>query len=212
VREEGARVVFLHRDHRGGESLHAFVEFRQALFLCGWQIGIGAGDVQIQVRINAALLELEDEIVEAVEPFRVQRPAIAREDARGRAVHVHVMEAYAIDPEFCHPGRDLLRIGMYREARAKGDIDTDEALARAPGVEVAVLRRNEIAAPGGLFEPRANVSSAGGGVIPWEDEGKQVRRGEAWEQRGEATEENKQTFHGRDASLEQRDGRVDIWD
>ena len=175
VREEVAGVVLLHGDHRGAVVVHALVVVGVALFLGARTVGVGAGDVQVQVGVDAVFLQLGDEEIEPVELAGVERAAVLCEDAAGRAEHVHVVKAHAVDAKFRHACGDLRSHGFVWKICSEARVHTEDAQALFAGEKVAVLHMDEsIAARGLVVQPR-NVCRRFARVVPRELEGEHFR-------------------------------------
>ena len=118
VGEELLRVVALGGDHSGAEVVEALVigwaaiAFREAVLFVE-----PAGDVEIEVHVDAVELELVDEIVEAFEVVGVdgQMVGLAAPDV----MVVHVVCADAVDAQAGQARREALGLLVCREARVE---------------------------------------------------------------------------------------------
>jgi len=125
---------------------------------------IDPADVEVEVAVDAALLEFGHEEVEAVELRGVEAAgglAIGREEARPFApVGVEEVEADAIDAEsgdlFGHSGR----VGFFREAGSAGEVHPPQPQPSSPPIyqvpaldaDVAVFARRALEQPGQVEE------------------------------------------------------------
>ena len=144
VREQFARVLLLHLDD-------ARVELVRAL---------------VHVHVDAALLELRDQVVLAVAPLGVELPPraeVLREDAllvreHERAVGaVEVMEAHAVDAEAGETRGEALRLLVGGEVGGAGEVRRVQAHAPLIVDEVSVLHADAPVLPGGHVQQVAHV-------------------------------------------------------
>src|SRR5690606_5891054 len=142
---------------------------------------IEAADVEVDVRVDATLLQLRDEVIETVELLGVDRDEVFFPDALGRRIAIHVMEAHAVHAELREAAGDLGRVLLRGEIRGEGRIyapDTQTlarpVLGRAADVEMSVGDVNVAARPRGAGQQTAEVGDARRGVIPRQDEGKHL--------------------------------------
>ena len=175
VREQVAGVVALEGDHRGAEIVHALVEVGVPFFLRARAVGIGARDVQVQVGVDAVLLQFGDEKIEPVELPGVERAAVLCEDAVGRAHHVHVVEAHAVDAKLRHARSDLRGHVLVGEIRGEAGVHAEDAQAFFSGEKMTILHAHEAVAARRLVVQPRDVCRRLARVVPRKLEGKQVR-------------------------------------
>jgi hypothetical protein len=123
---------------------------------------------------------LHREVVEAIEGFRLKLTRVrgmARQDAVGKAPHIHDVEADNVDAELGQAGSDLRSIFLARKIRAERQIHAKEPDAIRAGVKMSVLAGAHVSKLAGWFgQPTAEVGNARGRIVPWQHKREQGRR------------------------------------
>ena len=99
-------------------------------------------DQQIQIRVNAVLAQLGDEVIQPVQRIGVPVVRVAGivVDQPHRAPdRVEKMEPHHVEPELGHPGRDLVGRVMVGKTRARREITAKEPQPLVAGEEMARL-------------------------------------------------------------------------
>ena len=165
VRKQFLRILLLQLDQRRikliGTLVHAAGAGRDAV-----RHSQLACDVQIDVHVDAAFLELRNQVVLAVAAFGVElaaRLAALVEDAlllrqHERAVGVvEVVEAHAVDAEAGETRGEALRLLVRGEVRGAGEVRRVELEAPLVVDEVPALHADASVLPGGSGEQVAHV-------------------------------------------------------
>jgi len=204
VGQQIAGVLLLQLDHARLEVVQPLVVVRPLLAKRESLLVVQPPrHVQVQVRVDAVLLELVDEVVELLDPLRVDDRlvgALAPDRAR-----VHVVHAHAVDAEAGEPGGHALGLLALREAGVEAEVGGPEADRPGVGHQAPLLRAHEAVFAGRLFQPRRDVGGVVRGVIG-EDKGKQLLLGRRRHEENETHGQRKQRdarCHGR-SSLQGR--------
>ena len=72
----------------------------------------------------------------------------------GALLHIHVVEADTVDPEFRHARGHFFGIGVGGKIGAEGEVHAEEADALVAGEEMAVLHRDGSRCARRAFQPR----------------------------------------------------------
>ena len=148
-----ACVLFLQLDQLRIEDADHLAELGQVfLFDLGPGRGEVAGDVQVDVGVDALALHGRQQVIEPVESLWLEAAEVGFPDSVGKGPHVHVVEAHAVDPEGGQAGGQAVGHLVRRKAAAEAQVDSPEPDAAAAGNEMSVFdphRRQVLAAGAG---------------------------------------------------------------
>ena len=131
----------------------------------------------IEIDVDALLLEAVDQVVEPVHALGVELPRVVEalalgelEDVGGGPVAVELVEAHEVDAELGEPPGDLLAVAVRGEVGHAVEVGAPEARLGAVLEEhFAVAALQEAALAGGLLI-REHVAEVDRGIIPGEVE------------------------------------------
>jgi len=162
VGEQVAGIVALQFDHARGEVVGALAEVRQLVGVLKAILNTQRPrHMQVQVGVNAILLELVDEPVQAVKLLGIEVLVVrvgGVPDAAGAMEHVQVVEAHAVNAQGGHASGDARGQVLVREAVGEGHIGPQEPQPPARAIIEATV-------PPGHEAVRARRTGAVGGHI-----------------------------------------------
>ena len=140
--EQRFRVFLLQLDHAGVEVVgDGFGEAEAGGVLNAVGFLEGAGDVEVEVNVDAALFQLGDEEIEPVEAIRIEVAAVGKprvDDAARRAL-IQVMNPHAVDAE-------ERQVRRYRGGIFPGGQTGDKGEVHPPDAERLAVRAHDVSA------------------------------------------------------------------
>ncbi len=129
MREQRPRVDLLRLDERRVEAIQQLREL-EPLGGHALEARVAAGDVQVDVRVDAVLGQLGDEEVEPIELRGIERVRFLNQEADRRGRLVHEVKADQVDAEAPKVDRGARRHLVRGEAGGRGAVDAEEPHAR----------------------------------------------------------------------------------
>jgi len=161
VADQVARVLLLRRDVRLIDEVDALAETVHLFRLAG----IGTADMQVDVHVDAVLLELSDQPVELVELLRVQRLHVVVEDALRRLGEIEVMQPDEVEAEFSEPTRHARRLLLGRHGMVVADVRAEQPHFAAAAVHDPLAVRPQMPVrPSRLRVEKREVNRRAGSV------------------------------------------------
>ncbi len=132
VRQQFARIILLHLNVRRIELVENFAHVKRACHT-RWRAGIHAPDMQINVHINAVLLQFVNQKLHAVDHLGGKMDAVLLHDAARRRPCIHVVKADDIKAKLAQMRCHFRRYVLGRSDGVKAKVSAKEARALAIG-------------------------------------------------------------------------------